>query len=238
MRFSSEATRHRGDVPAVSPAPLLPVPALRPNAPTSGHAVLRESLLTLSNGHPMKTIVFAGCEGGEGCTRLVGEFAKLLSASGLQVLLVDADPRTLDVRETSQRARGVVETVSFERVLRPVEVSGRQPTMVRSPAAVPDKERFYHPGALPRWLELQSHTYDYVLIDAPPILHFADAAVMGRASDGLVMVVAAGSTAKSHLVRARQRLERAKVNVIGAVLNRVVEPIPPGLQQHFSFLRD
>jgi Mrp family chromosome partitioning ATPase len=233
--------RHRRDVPAVQePFPVAPRPvarAPRSDGLPSGHAALRESLIAQSNGHPLKTVVFAGCEGGEGCTRLVGGFAKLLADSGLHVLLVDADPRGLEVLDVWQGARDVVETVSFERVL-PTGVAESRLTMVRSPASVPDKERFFHGGTFACWLDLQRRTYDYVLIDAPPLLRCADATVMGRSSDGLVIVVAAGSTDKSHLIRARKQLERAQVNVIGAVLNGVSDPIPPLLRRHFSILRD
>jgi len=252
-------SRIRGEVPArpqSEPAPERPLPPRRSPVPSRpavpdrvrrpqpspvAQAELRESLLARSNGHQLRTVVFAGCEGGEGCTWVVGDLARLLADSGLYVLLVDADSRVraAEPRTGWRHAQRIVEVTPIEPpTTRPVEVVDERLTIARSPTAVPDKERLFHGGEFARWLARQRETYDYVLIDGPPLLRFADSMVMGRESDGLVLVVAAGWTGKSSLVRAHRQLEHAQVNVIGAVLNRASDPIPSTLRQHFAFVRE
>jgi succinoglycan biosynthesis transport protein ExoP len=240
-------SRLRNEVPAVRPTPSGREPVRsrrrRPEAPTSGHVALRESLLAQSNGHQLRTIVFAGCEGGEGCTRLVGDLARLLADSGLYVLLVDGNARAKESLTGWRHAQDVVEVVPVEPVATStiidlVDVDERRLTIARSPAAVRDKERLFLGGEFARWLGRHRDAYDYVLIDGPPLLRFADSIVMGRESDGLVLVVAAGWTGKRNLVRAHRKLERAQVNVIGAVVNGVSDPIPAALQKHFAFVRE
>src|SRR5512145_2503392 len=66
---------------------------LTPGEVPRGYAALAERLLVRANGTSLRTLVFAGCDGGEGSTSVVLEFAESLAGSGMDVLLVDADLR-------------------------------------------------------------------------------------------------------------------------------------------------
>jgi capsular exopolysaccharide synthesis family protein len=77
----------------------------------------------------------------------------------------------------------------------------------------------------PRLAELRA-VFDYVLIDAPPVNLHADAALLGRLADGVVLVVQANSTHRDVVRKAKESLESAKVRVLGAVLNKRTFPIP------------
>ncbi|MGB4548124.1 MAG: polysaccharide biosynthesis tyrosine autokinase, partial [Syntrophales bacterium] len=61
--------------------------------------------------------------------------------------------------------------------------------------------------------------YDYVFIDAPPLLSAADAAVLSSKADGVVMVYRVGKIPRGALKRAKSQLEHVKANIIGVVLN-------------------
>src|SRR5262245_32547232 len=99
--------------PALAPEPAVVRPApirtavrrLVPGAIPSAYALLRERLMVAARGKSLKSIVFAGCDGGEGCTQVVREFAESLASAGLNVLLVDADLRTAGLT-ASLAARG------------------------------------------------------------------------------------------------------------------------------------
>src|SRR5262245_22638650 len=100
-------------VPAVAPEPAVMRPApirpaarrLVPGAVPSAYSMLRERLMVAAQGKSLKSIVFAGCDGGEGCTQVLREFAESLASAGLNVLLVDADMRTAGLT-SSISARG------------------------------------------------------------------------------------------------------------------------------------
>jgi capsular exopolysaccharide synthesis family protein len=77
----------------------------------------------------------------------------------------------------------------------------------------------------PRLAELRT-MFDYVLIDAPPVNLYADAALLGRLADGVVLVVQANSTHREVARKAKESLESAKLRVLGAVLNKRTFPIP------------
>jgi Mrp family chromosome partitioning ATPase len=72
-------------------------------------------------------------------------------------------------------------------------------------------------------------TFDFVLIDAPPITPFVDAIQLGCLADGVVLVVGANSTRREAAVRAKQYLNAANCRVLAAVLNRRTFPIPASI---------
>jgi len=65
--------------------------------------------------------------------------------------------------------------------------------------------------------------YDYVLLDTPPLVPVFDAAVLARAVDGVIMVVAADRTPRKMLATALDLLEPS--SVIGIVFNADNTPL-------------
>jgi polysaccharide biosynthesis transport protein len=68
------------------------------------------------------------------------------------------------------------------------------------------------------WMRLK---YDYVIIDAPPILAVADAANLGAHADGVVLVTRWGFTKRPELQSAVSFLRSVSVPVVGAILSRI-----------------
>jgi receptor protein-tyrosine kinase len=62
--------------------------------------------------------------------------------------------------------------------------------------------------------------FDYVLVDAPPCLEFADARIMARHAEELVLVVRANYTDKRTAQAAAARLELDGTPAMGVILNR------------------
>jgi Mrp family chromosome partitioning ATPase len=68
--------------------------------------------------------------------------------------------------------------------------------------------------------------FDYVLIDAPPIHSYSQSAVLGALADGLILIIQANSTKRYIAKNARKELQAWNVNVLGAILNNEMFPIP------------
>ncbi len=77
-------------------------------------------------------------------------------------------------------------------------------------------------------LELRAEA-DYVLIDAAAVNVCGDAAVLGAAADGLVIVLKANSSRRESARRAIEDLQEANVRILGAVLNQRTFPIPESI---------
>ena len=58
-----------------------------------------------------------------------------------------------------------------------------------------------------------------ILIDAPPMIHLADARVLGRLADGVILVVRSGQTTMDSAAFAAQRFAEDGTRVLGTVLN-------------------
>jgi Mrp family chromosome partitioning ATPase len=228
-------------VPAAAPEPAVfrPAPSrvavrrLVPGAVPSAYATLRERLMVASQGKSLKSIVFAGCDGGEGCTQVVREFAESLASAGLNVLLVDADIRTAGLT-TSIAAGGadLTELVRTKDVPLATTWGRGRLTIVPSPKALADKETFLRSQELAFWLDTQRTAFDYTFLDAPPVLRHADGTLAGLFCDGVVLVARAGVTRGDALARARLQIEGAGGKVLGAVLNQVRNPVPVFLRRY------
>ena len=206
---------------------------LSPGQAPSTYGSLRERLLVAANGAPLRTIVFGGCEGREGSTSVIREFAEMLASSGPNVLLVDADLRTSGMMTHPAAGTGDLwDLVNAGSVPPPTRWGKGQLTVILSPRSTPDSELFFRSPEFTSWLDTQRKQYDYVLFDCAPLLRFADGALIGRLADGVVIVVQAERSRRDSLVRVRNQLERAGVNVIGVVLNRARNPVPRALQPY------
>jgi Mrp family chromosome partitioning ATPase len=58
-----------------------------------------------------------------------------------------------------------------------------------------------------------------VLIDSPPMLNMADARVLGKLADGVILVVRSAETTRDTIVAAAQRLREDGSRVLGTILN-------------------
>ncbi|MGQ9534237.1 MAG: GumC family protein [bacterium] len=65
------------------------------------------------------------------------------------------------------------------------------------------------------------NSFEFILIDAPPALGIADARVLGRICDGILVVVMTGKTVRNAVLEVKEELERAGEKIIGFVLNGV-----------------
>jgi Mrp family chromosome partitioning ATPase len=68
--------------------------------------------------------------------------------------------------------------------------------------------------------------FDYVVVNAPPLGAFADAMVLGRLVDGVVLVLEANTTRREAALRITEGLRATNIPVLGAVLNNRTFPIP------------
>ena len=81
-------------------------------------------------------------------------------------------------------------------------------------------------GDVQTWISALPAEFAHVVISAPPIGLCTDAALLGQAADGVVLVLEANATRWRTARKAKQALEDANVKVLGTVLNNRTFPIP------------
>jgi hypothetical protein len=80
------------------------------------------------------------------------------------------------------------------------------------------------------WLG-QHRGADLVLIEAPPLLHSIDGALVARACDGLVLVAERGVTDRGALQEAANRARVAGCTLLGIIVTSNERPLPRWLQR-------
>ncbi|PYT11346.1 MAG: hypothetical protein DMG59_26665, partial [Acidobacteria bacterium] len=61
--------------------------------------------------------------------------------------------------------------------------------------------------------------FDHVLVDAPPCLEYADARILARNADGVILVFRANKTDKKTALAVVDQLMRDRIPIAGTILN-------------------
>jgi Mrp family chromosome partitioning ATPase len=67
---------------------------------------------------------------------------------------------------------------------------------------------------------------DALVFDLAPLLPYPDSGIIGRALDGMAVVMRAGKSSRTDCAQAVQALQSTAVPVLGAVLNREKSYLP------------
>ena len=164
----------------------------------------------------------------EGKTTVVSNLGFALAETGSQVLLIDGDMRRPQLHRIFDQANSwglsdvLREWNSIEEL--PLKVLVKKtavPNLYLLPGGAVHGQHFglLHSGRMSKLLARFREEFDYVLVDAPPCLEFADARNMARYADGLVLVVRARYTERKTAQAAVQRLECDGIRVTGVILN-------------------
>ena len=72
-----------------------------------------------------------------------------------------------------------------------------------------------------------AESYDYVMLDSPPLVNLADPLILSTIVDSVILIVNGGKSSWEVVSHARQELSSVGANVFGVVLNDVaVKHIP------------
>jgi capsular exopolysaccharide synthesis family protein len=187
---------------------------------------LRTALL-LSRAGGVKSIVVTSCVPREGKTSTAVNLAVVLGQLGKQVLLVDADlhrPRLHEILRVPNRT-GLVSILAgnIDPARAIVKTDIPDVSVIPAGPASPNPSGLLSSEAMSRFLSLAQMNFDYVVLDAPPVMPVADALVLGNQTDGVVLCVKGGETPREQVARVRDKLHRSNVRILGVVINDLVE---------------
>lgn len=181
-----------------------------------------------------RAVLFAGIDEGAGCSQICLLIAETLrsTVSG-SICLVEANlrspslPGMLGTTNHHGLTDALLQEGPIRSFARPLEIDNVW--LLSSGSLSPDSPNFLNSDRLKvRFEELRAE-FDFLIVDAPSLTRYADATALGRLTDGLVLVLEANSTRKEAAVRAMENLRAAKIQVLGAVLNKRTFPIPESI---------
>lgn len=199
---------------------------LDPQAASSeAFRMLRTNLQFLGLDKPLKSIAVTSAAPGEGKSTVAANLAVAFAQTGANVCLVDADLRRPMVAKLfgldnwQGLTKAIISQNSLETTVRSTDVPGlsvlTSGPIPPNPAELLGSKRM---GNLLADLEAQ---FDMVIVDTPPVLAVADAAVLAPKVGGMVLVVKAGASGRQQVVRAKEALTVVKANILGVVLHSV-----------------
>jgi succinoglycan biosynthesis transport protein ExoP len=207
---SGEGPLMRGDVP-----------------PAFSEAIrsVRTALLFSSAEEGPRSVVVTSTGPHEGKTLVSSSLAITLAQTGQRTVVVDADMRRPRMHEALGRSQepGLSNVLVGEASLADATRATSIPNLTLLAAGhIPP-----NPVELlcsPRYAELMAELkrrYDWIIIDAPPVMPVTDAAVIANSASGVLFVVGSEMTPRQNAAAAVEQLRGASARFVGAVLNRV-----------------
>lgn len=187
--------------------------------------VLRTNLQFVDVTNKPKSIVVTSSVPEEGKTTTAANLATTIAAGKASVCIVEGDLRRPRLLSYMGLESGVgltnvlIGEVELEDVLQQFGSTGV--TVLGAGPIPPNPSELLGSAAMKHLLDDLSARFDYVLIDAPPLLPVTDAAVVSTLVDGAIVVAGAGVVHRERLARALELLDTVGARTLGVVVNRV-----------------
>ena len=234
-------------VPSTVPVPVQEVDAKvdqhlvpffdRQNPICEQYRMLRTNLQSLRLSQGFKTLLVTSSMHNEGKTVSAINLALTLAQQpNCNVLLIDADLRKGSVKRWLGLAQrpGLSEVLSED--VKPsdafVKLHSSSLTILPSGKVMTEPSEWLDSLTMREYLQQFKKQFDYVIVDTPPVLLVADACVLSRYVDGVLLVVRSGRTQRRQLTDAQARLAQVKARIIGSVLTHV-EYFPFGYNRYY-----
>jgi succinoglycan biosynthesis transport protein ExoP len=231
--------RNERDVESVSDLPLMGGIAFDPKAkqrplivqadPKSPRAEsfrsLRTNLQFLDVSDQPRSYVITSSIQSEGKSTTAANLAIALADAGHRVIIIDADLRRpklasyFDLEGAVGLSDVLIRRATLEDTMQPW---GRGALTVLPAGAIPpNPSELLGSSVMQKLISGLEKQFDYVLIDAPPLLPVTDGALLARHTGGALVVVAAGRTHKNQLKGALESLVHVNASVAGLVMTMV-----------------
>jgi succinoglycan biosynthesis transport protein ExoP len=186
---------------------------------------LRNNILLADFDRRLRTILVTSPSPAEGKSTIAAHLAIAHAEQGKKTLLIDGDLR----RPSVHRKFGFSPSAGLTSVLlgelpwpQALFKPDGLPELDILPAGPPSHRASEMVGArISDLLDEISREYDFVIVDAPPLLGFAEALQMATAVDGVLIVARAGDTNRQAIASVVTTFHRLHVNVLGLALNDV-----------------
>ncbi|HEX5422885.1 MAG TPA: polysaccharide biosynthesis tyrosine autokinase [Candidatus Acidoferrales bacterium] len=177
----------------------------------------------------VKTVVVSSSVDGEGKTTLAVNLALSLATTGLRTILMEGDLRNPEMSRSlcPSASAGVIEVASgqarFEEALfvdRSTALAILPSPPQRNPVNTSISE-FVFSDAMSNMLKQLRDHFDYVIVDAPPLVPLVDARALSEIADRVILTIRWDSTPRDVVVQALDTLAPDSSRILGTVLTRV-----------------
>ncbi|QDY90242.1 polysaccharide biosynthesis tyrosine autokinase [Arthrobacter sp. UKPF54-2] len=191
---------------------------------------LRTNLQFMNIPGRSKIILVTSSVPGEGASTTAINLAVAVAKAGQSVCLVDANlhrPRAGEYLGLERR-EGLTDVLTDSGVLGDlIQQSGEMRLFVLASGPVPpNPSELLGSAEMKAVLDYLASRFDSIIIDAPALIPFTDAAVLSQDVGGVVLVVGASEARIRELKGSLDALRMAGANLLGVVINRVAGKRP------------
>ncbi len=214
-------------VPFLGQLPQIPTDEdlLRSRTPMIVESVrmVRTALLERLDQSDRNVVLITSSTSQNGKTTVAALLARSLAQLGKRTLLVEADLR----RPSLGRRLGLEADFGLASVLSGEADDGKAiggtcvpnlDLILAGNGAHPAQSEALANGILEECLDRWRSKYDFVLLDAPPVLPVADARILAGRADGTILVLRSSHTRRGEVVQAYADLSAAGAKLLGTVL--------------------
>ena len=235
FRTSTDLERQLG-LPVIGQIPRLKirgrkqlVPFLIEN-PTSAaveaYRNLRTSVLMSSLDTPPQIILSTSAVPGEGKTTNALSLAQNFAGLGKRVLLLEGDIRRQTLFEyfdLSRNIGGLLTVLEGHKTLPEVVVHDERMgiDILFGEKSTANAADVFSSATFAEFLQSLRESYDYIIIDTPPVLVVPDARVLGQHADALIFTVAWNRTSGEQIRESIRQLASVNVPITGMVLSQI-----------------
>lgn len=185
--------------------------------------LLNFSFINIS--HNLKSLLVTSAGAGEGKTLNAINIAQLFARTGKKTLLIDCDLRRpmvhkiLEIHQAPGLTHVLINKISIEKATQQLDHGNL--SVLTCGALPPNPSDILNTEKMQTLLAVLRKFYDYIIIDAPPIIAVTDSIVLGAKVDGVCLVVRSAKTSREAALRASKILEKSGIKIAGVILNDV-----------------
>lgn len=177
-------------------------------------------------GRNVKTIVITSCFPNEGKSDISFQLAKEIGNIGKKVVLVDADIRRSNFitryridKQVKGLSNYLCGSVEMEDICYQTNFDNLD--IILAGSLAPNASELLEEGAFEDLINYLKEQYDYIIIDTPPVMSVADATIISKWCDGVVLVVEQGRVSYRIAQKAKKLILQSGCKILGAALNKV-----------------
>lgn len=197
-----------------------------PKSPISeAYRGIRTNLEFANIDKNFKTILVTSATAGEGKTTTLCNVAAAMADNGSRVLILDCDLRKPRVHKFFglSNATGLTDILlkghDYKKFVHNIDYEN---ISVITAGHIPkNPSELLSSAAMKKFIETLKNDYDYVMIDAPPVVPVTDSVIMSTYIDGVILVCASGDLNIEMAKKTRESLTKVGANILGVVLNKV-----------------
>lgn len=177
-------------------------------------------------GSNVRTVMLTSTLPNEGKSMVSFSLAASLAQMGKKVLLVDSDIRKsvlLTRYHLDQEVKGLSEYLSGQAREAEVvyETNVENLSIIFAGACAPNPAELLEEEKFSDLLGRAKDTYEYVIVDTPPVGTIIDGAIVAKCCDGVIIVIESGAISYKALQKVKNQMEMSGCRILGTVLNKV-----------------